>query len=63
MTKERILDLAYEALLLKWDREKKRQERGKEEGYATPIADYWEAVYDTELREISGIKHGLSEMD
>ncbi len=63
MTKERVLELAYEALLMKWDRQKQRQKKGIEEGYETPSADYWEAVFSAELTEISRIQHGKSEMD
>lgn len=60
MTQERILELAYEALLMKWYREKERQKKGEKEGYKTPIANYWEAIYSIELTEISKIQHGNS---
>ena len=52
MTQERILNLAYYEALDLWAMQKDRQEKGKELGYETPIADHWVKCYKAEMKEL-----------
>lgn len=56
MTQERLLTYAYDELLRRWDVEYQRHKRGEEEGYKTPIADFWLSVYDKDLEEIRELR-------